>query len=543
MRVLETRVSKKVVALAASVALGAGSIVALAPVASAAPGDTTSFSTGVAATDVAADASGNLWVTNQGSGSISKVALDGTTVTFGVPITQPFRIAAGPSGNMWFTDLAGSNVGRITADGVAEAFGNGIPQPTSDIAQGPDGNMWFTMQASTQVGKITPSGDVTLYDTGNLAYFWITPGPQGSNRMYLASQASNFLGFITMNGQFTEIAGPQGAVVASEITLVNDQVWFLAEQPFGSPVNPILTRLVADRTYTQVSNPALQAANAIGTGLNGTMWVGTNQGTISHVTTAGDVVATYDIGVEARSLVQANDGNVWAATNNSITRVLTGVVPTSSAAPAVDPASGLTAGAVVSASNGSWNYLPSSYSYQWQVCETSDVASCVDAAGSTGQSYTVATADVGKYIRVGVRASNLNGPSEPAYSGVVATGEAPAPAPNPNPNPVPATGEVAVIGNGATMELDAPSRQKRRSKKFYEVFFSVEDAQGAVVFEFRKGKRTKTKTVAIEDGIAEYRWKTPRRWRKGRTTVTATYIPAAGSPYAAAEVKDRVRIR
>ena len=241
--------------------------------------------------------------------------------------------------------------------------------------------------------------------------------------------------------------------------------------------------------------------------------------------------------------MQANDGNVWAATNNSITRVLTGVVPTSSAAPAVDPASGLTAGAVVSASNGSWNYLPSSYSYQWQVCETSDVASCVDAAGSTGQSYTVATADVGKYIRVGVRASNLNGPSEPAYSSVVATGEAPAPAPNPNPNPVPATGEVAVIGNGATMELDAPSRQKRRSKKFYEVFFSVEDAQGAVVFEFRKGKRTKTKTVAIEDGIAEYRWKTPRRWRKGRTTVTATYIPAAGSPYAAAEVKDRVRIR
>jgi len=150
---------------------------------------------------------------------------------------------------------------------------------------------------------------------------------------------------------------------------------------------------------------------------------------------------------------------------------------------------------------------------------------------------------VGKYLRVGVRASNLNGPSETAYSALAATGAAPAPAPNPNPNPIPATGEVASIGNGAVMELDAPSRQKRKKRKWYEVVFSVTDAQGTVVFEFQKGKRTQTKTVPIEDGIAEYRWKTPRKWRKGRTTVTATFIPAAGSPYTAAEVRDRVRIR
>ena len=93
------------------------------------------------------------------------------------------------------------------------------------------------------------------------------------------------------------------------------------------------------------------------------------------------------------------------------------------------------------------------------------------------------------------------------------------------------------------MELDAPAKQKRNKRKFYEVVFSVTDVQGTVTFEFRKGNRTKTKTVTVEDGIAEYRWKTPRKWRKGRTTVTATFIPAAGSPYQAAEVRDRVRIR
>jgi hypothetical protein len=150
---------------------------------------------------------------------------------------------------------------------------------------------------------------------------------------------------------------------------------------------------------------------------------------------------------------------------------------------------------------------------------------------------------VGKYIRVGVKASNLNGPSEAAYSGAVATGAAPAPAPSPNPNPAPATGAEALIGNGVMMELDAPVKQKRKQRKTYEVYFTATDVQGAVVFEFSKGSRTKTKTIAIQDGIAEYRWKTPRNWRKGRTTVTATFVPSAGSPYTAAEVRDRVRIR
>jgi len=94
------------------------------------------------------------------------------------------------------------------------------------------------------------------------------------------------------------------------------------------------------------------------------------------------------------------------------------------------------------------------------------------------------------------------------------------------------------------MELDAPLRQKRKQRKTYDVVFSATDVQGTVVFEFVKGKRTNTKTVTIQDGLAEYRWRVPAKWpRKGRTTVTATFIPAAGSPYQAAETLDRVRIR
>ena len=99
------------------------------------------------------------------------------------------------------------------------------------------------------------------------------------------------------------------------------------------------------------------------------------------------------------------------------------------------------------------------------------------------------------------------------------------------------------------MELDAPNRQKRKQRKIYEVFFSATDVEGTVVFEFRKNRKNKknrvqTRTASIDDGIAEVRWRTPAKWpRKGRTTVTATFIPAAGSPYQGAVTLDRVRIR
>ena len=136
-------------------------------------------------------------------------------------------------------------------------------------------------------------------------------------------------------------------------------------------------------------------------------------------------------------------------------------------------------------------------------------------------------------------ATSANGRSEPAYSGLVAVG---APAATPGAA-VKATGSTAVIGNAQTMELDVPRKAKRGKKKFYEVFFTASDVPGAVTFTFKRKKRVKTVTVPIEDGIAEYRWKTPRKWPRGKTRVTATYVPSAGSPYTAAAVTDRVKVR
>ena len=237
------------------------------------------------------------------------------------------------------------------------------------------------------------------------------------------------------------------------------------------------------------------------------------------------------------------DGNVWVAAEQVLVRVLTGAVPTNAAAPTLSQVDGITVGTPITGTSGEWNDSSGTYEYQWQVCTANDASTCTDIPGATAAQYTPSTADDGKYVRMATYATSANGRSEPAYSGLVAVG-APAAPPAAAPGAaVKATGSTAVIGNAQTMELDVPRKTKRGKKKFYEVFFTATDVPGTVTFTFKRRSKVKTVTVPIEDGIAEYRWKTPKKWPRGKTRVTATYVPSAGSPYTAAAVTDRVKVR
>jgi hypothetical protein len=78
-------------------------------------------------------------------------------------------------------------------------------------------------------------------------------------------------------------------------------------------------------------------------------------------------------------------------------------------------------------SHGSWTNSPTSFSYAWEDCDSSG-GSCQAISGATGQSYTLASSDVGHTIRVIETASNAGGVSAPASSaasGVVLAPPAP----------------------------------------------------------------------------------------------------------------------
>ena len=84
-------------------------------------------------------------------------------------------------------------------------------------------------------------------------------------------------------------------------------------------------------------------------------------------------------------------------------------VPASIPAPSGSPVQN----AVLTANNGTWaGSAPFGFAYQWKRCTQSSGAdssgaTCSNIAGATSKTYQVVAADVGKYLRVGVRARNL----------------------------------------------------------------------------------------------------------------------------------------
>jgi hypothetical protein len=64
---------------------------------------------------------------------------------------------------------------------------------------------------------------------------------------------------------------------------------------------------------------------------------------------------------------------------------------------------------------GSWAVGGAPYSYQWQRCSSTGT-SCVDIPGATASTYALTSADGGHKVRSTVRATNVNGTSQPAAS-------------------------------------------------------------------------------------------------------------------------------
>jgi hypothetical protein len=66
-------------------------------------------------------------------------------------------------------------------------------------------------------------------------------------------------------------------------------------------------------------------------------------------------------------------------------------------------------------SSGAWAAGGAPFSYQWQRC-SSNGSSCVDISGATATTYKLTSDDGGHVVRSTVRATNVNGASQPAAS-------------------------------------------------------------------------------------------------------------------------------
>jgi hypothetical protein len=131
---------------------------------------------------------------------------------------------------------------------------------------------------------------------------------------------------------------------------------------------------------------------------------------ISGATAAAYTLVSADVGKTLRVTVTASNAAGSGSATSTQTGKVSGTLPQNTSAPTFTPTTGLAVDTTVSlVSKGTWTGIPTptKWTYQWQSCtDPGSPASCANIAGATATSYTVASTDAGKYIRLGVSGGN-----------------------------------------------------------------------------------------------------------------------------------------
>jgi hypothetical protein len=118
-----------------------------------------------------------------------------------------------------------------------------------------------------------------------------------------------------------------------------------------------------------------------------------------------DVDLTDDNQFLRVKVTATNDGGSTIAYSDA-TSLVDILAPTSSAEPQVTGT--IEIGRTLTASSGTWDYA-TDYAYAWQSSADGSTWETAPGEGAASSTYTVAAADAGRYLRVGVTGSNRNG--------------------------------------------------------------------------------------------------------------------------------------
>jgi hypothetical protein len=138
---------------------------------------------------------------------------------------------------------------------------------------------------------------------------------------------------------------------------------------------------------------------------------------IAGATSSSRQLVAGDVGHTLRVVVTASNAGGSAKASSAATATVVAdpppppppPAPTNIAPPVV---SGSTVeGQTLTASSGAWAESPTSYTYQWQDCNSSG-AGCAAIAGATSGTHVLASSDVGRTLRVVVKAANAGGTGE-----------------------------------------------------------------------------------------------------------------------------------
>ncbi|MCL4557148.1 MAG: NHL repeat-containing protein [Deltaproteobacteria bacterium] len=235
---------------------------------------------------VAIDASGNVWVANNGDNTVTKLNPDGTVIGNYKVGVHPNSIAIDTSGNVWV-----ANHGDLMADrngSVTELSSRGSIAKSYNVGGYPEGIM------------VDHSGNVWVLDAGKQAVY------NKTSLTKIIPITSKVLDYLITGGGSTGMAMD-----------VSQNLWV---------TNGIFNLNKIDQDGTLISTyKVIGASGGIAIDQSGNIWM-TNYGrdTVAKLNTSGIEIGNYSAGVKPRNIAIDASDNLWIINdtdNNNVTEI------------------------------------------------------------------------------------------------------------------------------------------------------------------------------------------------------------------------------
>jgi streptogramin lyase len=259
---------------------------------------------------------GALWLTEEGTNKIARMALDGSINEWTIPTATPGlgAMETGPDGNLYFTEFNANKVGRFNP--LTSQFTEWLlPQAASGpggVVTGADGNLWIMEAQTSQIVRLTTNG-VFLPAFNLTAGSWPhgpVLGPDGN--IWFAELKRNRIARITTAGTVTEFVLPQANSNPETAAAGGDgNIYFTENQ--ANKIGRIDLKTFA---LTQWAVPTAGAQPAgIVAGINGNLYFTERLGNnIGLLPLSGGTITEYPVPTPASQpdkITLGPDGNVW----------------------------------------------------------------------------------------------------------------------------------------------------------------------------------------------------------------------------------------
>ncbi len=177
--------------------LGTGTVIKVTP-----EGQKSTFASGFQnPVGLAFDATGNLYVANSVDNSVIMVTPKGTMTTFASGFNTPFGLAF-DGGNLYVSDVGDDTVSKVTSAGLS-TFASGFDVPTA-LGFDSAGNLYVVNAGNNTVTKVTPTGQKSTFASGFNQPVGLTVDPAGD--LYVANLGDNTVSEVTAAGSISTLA-------------------------------------------------------------------------------------------------------------------------------------------------------------------------------------------------------------------------------------------------------------------------------------------------------------------------------------------------